>query len=272
MKKISNTSDENNNLKMPDKEEVVFIKKDGLKKIEKMYQIVAGIAHDLNNILTTVSGYAEMLEEDLPETSPLSEKTRKIQEAVLKARALTNRIFALNSQDVQEELHVKISEVLEETIGFVRSSAPSNITFRSRIARENTTVLADPTQLFRVFLNLLTNAIQSMEKKGGTLSVHLKVTKGSKFQQKLNTDNVADEYVAIAFRDTGNGIDNSLKSRIFEPYFTTNEAGNRKGLGLSVVRGLVAEMKGEIQVSGKKGKGSVFYVFLPVSCDHNHKS
>jgi two-component system cell cycle sensor histidine kinase/response regulator CckA len=272
MKKISKISNENFHTQVPDRELEALTKKEDLNKFETMYKVVAGIAHDLNNILTTLSGYAEMLEDDLPETSPMLEKTIKIQDAVLKARALTNQIFTLNRQDIQEKFLVRVSEVLVETIGFVKSSIPGNINLRSRIAVKDASVFADPTQLFRVFLNLLTNAIKSMEKEGGTLSVSLNITDGYKLQQKLNKDVDAKKYVTVAIRDTGNGIDTSLISRISDPYFSTNEAGKGKGLGLPVVRGLVSDMKGEILVSGKKGKGSVFYVFLPVSGDYDRKS
>jgi CheY-like chemotaxis protein len=158
-----------------------------------------------------------------------------------------------------------VAEVLKETIGFVKSSVPANIALKSRIPKLNAGVLADPTQLFRVFLNLMTNAIQAMEENGGTLTVNISVVKREFVQLELNKDIVADEYVLLTFKDTGEGMDQSLIGRIFEPFFTTREVGKGTGLGLSVIHGIITEMEGEIVVSSEKGKGSVFNVYLPVT-------
>ncbi|MBK7627557.1 MAG: PAS domain-containing protein [Bacteroidales bacterium] len=235
------------------------------QKLETIGALAGGIAHDFNNILATISGYAEMLREDLPKDSDLSEKAGKIQGAVIKARSITNQILTFSRQVEQEKVPVRVSEVLSETIGFVRSAAPSNIVIKSRITGKKANVFADPTQLFRVFLNLMTNAVQSMEEGGGTLSVSMEIVEGKLIRHELNKDIVADEYVLLVFKDTGKGMEPSLISRVFEPFFTTREVGKGTGLGLSVVHGIITELEGEILVSSKKEKGSVFYVYLPVS-------
>ncbi len=129
----------------------------------------------------------------------------------------------------------------------------------------NANVLADPTQLFRVFLNLMTNAIQAMEEEGGTLSVNIEVVKREFVKHELNRAIIADEYVLLSFKDTGEGMEPSVIGRIFEPFFTTREVGKGTGLGLSVIHGIVTEMEGEILVSSKKSEGSEFLVYLPVS-------
>jgi CheY-like chemotaxis protein len=160
-----------------------------------------------------------------------------------------------------------------ETIGFVQSGKPSNVIIIADIKNINTNVYADPTQLFRIFLNLMTNAIQSMETKGGTLSVSLAVVEGNLVRHELNKDIVADEYSIVTFEDTGIGMDPPLTQRIFEPFFTTRDVGKGTGLGLSVVHGIISEIEGEILVSSRKNKGSVFSVYLPVSkeFDENHE-
>lgn len=235
------------------------------QKLETIGSLAGGIAHDFNNILATISGYSEMLHEDLPKDSELSEKVGKIQLAVKKAQSITNQILTFSRHVEQEKVIINVSEVLKETIGFVKSSIPSNIILKSRIEKVNANVLADPTQLFRVFLNLMTNAIQAMEENGGTLSVNIAVVEREFVQHELNKDIVADEYVLLTFKDTGEGMDPSLIGRIFEPFFTTREVGQGTGLGLSVIHGIITEMEGEIVVSSKKEKGSVFSVYLPVS-------
>jgi signal transduction histidine kinase len=238
------------------------------QKLETIGALAGGIAHDFNNILSTIYGYSEMLQEDLHEGSELSEKVSKIQGAVLKARSITNQILTFSRQVEQEKISISISEVLKETIGFVKSAIPPNIIVKSHIPKNDPYVFADPTQLFRVFLNLMTNAIQSMEDEGGTLSVNLATVEGKQIQHELNKDIVADEYVLLTFRDTGKGMESSLLGRIFEPFFTTRQVGKGTGMGLSVVHGIISELEGEILVSSKKGKGSVFYIYLPISKDY----
>ena len=107
-----------------------------------------------------------------------------------------------------------------------------------------------------------------MEENGGTLSVSLAVVEGKHVQHEFNKDIVADEYVLITFADTGKGMEPSILERIFEPFFTTREVGKGTGLGLSVIHGIISEMEGEILVSSRKDKGSVFYVYLPVGKEY----
>jgi signal transduction histidine kinase len=235
------------------------------QKLETIGSLAGGIAHDFNNILATISGYSEMLQEDLPNNSDSSEKVNKILGAVKKAQSITNQILTFSRHVEQEKVPINVSEVLKETLGFVKSSIPSNIVLKSRIPKMNTNVLADPTQLFRVFLNLMTNAIQAMEEEGGTLSVNIKVVEKEFVKHELNKDIVADEYVLLTFKDTGEGMDQSVIGRIFEPFFTTREVGKGTGLGLSVIHGIIAEMEGEILVSSEKSVGSEFLIYLPVS-------
>ena len=238
------------------------------QKLETIGALAGGIAHDFNNILATISGYSEMLKDDLPVNSDLSEKVNKIQGAVLKAKSITKQILTFSRHVEQEKIQINASEILRETIGFVKPAAPSNIVINSQIAKIKTNVFADPTQLFRVFLNLMTNALQAMEEEGGTLSVTTAIIEGQHVKHELSKDIVADEYVLITFRDTGAGMDTNHMSRIFEPFFTTREIGKGTGLGLSVVHAIISELEGEILVSSKKETGSVFYVYLPLSKDY----
>ena len=235
------------------------------QKLETIGSLAGGIAHDFNNILAIISGYSEMLQDDLPKDSASSEKVSKIQGAVLKAQSITNQILTFSRQVEQEKIPISVAEVLKETIGFVRSSLPSNIKIKNSIPKNGANVLADPTQLFRVFLNLMTNAIQSMEENGGTLSISLSIVEGKLVQHELKKDIVADEYAFLIFKDTGKGMEPSLLDRIFEPFFTTREVGKGTGLGLSVIHGIITELEGEILVSSNKERGSVFCVYLPVS-------
>jgi signal transduction histidine kinase len=238
------------------------------RKMETIGVLAGGIAHDFNNILLTISGYSEMLREDLPQGSDHAEKVGKIQNAVQKGRSIINQILTYSRQIEQEKVPVNISDVLRETIGFIQSSIPANVELKRRIEGRDAIVLADPTQLFRVFLNLMTNAIQAMEKSGGTLTMVMSVVEGNMLRHKLNKDILADEYVMISFSDTGEGMETTQIQRIFEPFFTTRNVGGGTGLGLSVIQGIITELDGEILVSSKKNEGSDFYVYLPLSKDY----
>jgi signal transduction histidine kinase/CheY-like chemotaxis protein/FixJ family two-component response regulator len=239
------------------------------QKLETIGALAGGLAHDFNNILATIFGYSEMLLEEIPKDNPSAEKLNRIIAAITKARSLTDQILTFSRQVDQEKIPVSVVEVLKETIGFIKSGAPHNIFINEEILSTDIQVHADPTQLFRVFLNLMTNAIQSMEPRGGTISVKLAVVDGNLVRHDLNKNIVADEYAIITIEDSGEGMDPSVIQRIFEPYFTTREIGKGTGLGLSVVHGIIAEMEGEIIVSSKKSSGSVFSVYLPVSSGYH---
>jgi len=238
------------------------------QKLETIGALAGGIAHDFNNILATISGYSELLQNDLPESSASAGNVRKIMMSVSKARSLTNQILAFSRQMEQEKVTINVYDILKETIGFIRSAAPSGIKIKNSIQSGKYPVFADPTQLFRVFLNLMTNSIQAMEEREGILYVNLTLAKYKDIQNELSTDIVADEYVIVTIRDTGKGMDPSSLQRIFEPFFTTREVGKGSGLGLSVVHGIISEMGGEIIVSSKVNEGSVFNVYIPVSRDY----
>jgi PAS domain S-box-containing protein len=233
------------------------------QKLETIGALAGGLAHDFNNILSTIFGYSEILMDELPKDSPLSEKVTRIIAAVSKARSLTHQILTFSRQVEQQKIPVSVNEVIKEAIGFIESTSPKNINIIATVDSPVATVYADPTQLFRVFLNLMTNGMQAMEEDGGTLLIDLALVEGKSIMNRLGRDIIADEYALIRIEDTGVGMEPSVMQRIFEPYFTTKEVGKGTGLGLSVVHGIVAEIEGEVQVSSRKGKGSIFSVYLP---------
>lgn len=232
-----------------------------LKGHKKYESEALGIAHDLNNILATISGYAEMLHEDLPAGSPLKEQTVKILTAVTRAKSITDQMLFEGGQGKQP---VNINDILIETIGFVSAVLTGNVNIIQEIPELKIFVSANPEQLFRVFLNLMTNAVQSMDKKGGTLFTGVKIVRGIHAKPLISRDVLSDDYVVITFRDTGKGMDDQVMKKIFEPFFTTREPGKGNGIGLSVVRSIVEDLEGKILVSSKLNEGSQFEVYLPV--------
>jgi PAS domain S-box-containing protein len=238
------------------------------QKLETVGTLAGGIAHDFNNILSAISGYSELIHEDLPGGSPLRERVNKIQGAVVKAQSLVNQIYNLSRHVEREKIPVNVCEVSRETIEFIKSVAPPNIVVKSHILKKETKVFADPTQLFRAFVNIMTNAIQSMKERGGTLSVNISLAEGMLLKHNIVKPVYADEYVKISFEDTGKGVEPSMIKKIFEPFYTTHETAMGTGLGLSVVHGIVSELEGIIIVSSEKHKGSFFDIFIPVYEDN----
>jgi two-component system cell cycle sensor histidine kinase/response regulator CckA len=242
------------------------------KKMETIGALAGGIAHDFNNILATISGYSELLMEDLPEGSPNSDKVCRIQGAVQRAHSIINQILTFSRHIEQDKIPVSVGEILTETVGLMKSVLPPGVQIKKSIPKNNPEVMADPTQLFRVFLNLMNNAVQAMEEKGGILTVEVNTVSGTEVRHHTKKDLMEDEYIEIVFRDTGEGMDQSVAERIFEPFFTTREVGKGIGLGLSVVHGIITEMEGEIVFSSHREEGSVFHVYLPVGKEQSdHK-
>ncbi|MFN8210462.1 MAG: ATP-binding protein [Bacteroidales bacterium] len=241
------------------------------QKLETIGALAGGLAHDFNNILTTIFGYSELLMDEVKGNTSATDKINRIVSAVNRARSLTSQILTFSRQVEQQKIPVSIYEVLKETIGFVESGKPASINLISNLEECVCMVYADPTQLFRVFLNLMTNAIQAMENEAGTLTISMTIIDGNLVRHELSRHIVADEYAIVKVEDTGVGMDPSVMHRIFEPYFTTKEGGKGTGMGLSVVHGIVSEIEGEILVSSKPGKGTVFSVFLPITKDYSYE-
>jgi len=237
------------------------------KKMETIGSLAGGIAHDFNNILSSILGYSEMLLEEIRENQSGTEMVGKIIKAVSKARELTNQILTFSRQVGQEKIPVKICDVLEEAVSFAELIKKPDISIRKFFRDIDAQVYADPTQLFRVFINLMINALQAMEKTGGTLTVTQENISADQFRNELGKSIVADEYTVIGFEDTGTGMEDSVMSRIFEPYYTTKDVGNGTGLGLSVAYGIISELDGEITVKSVKNKGSLFKIYLPLNVD-----
>jgi CheY-like chemotaxis protein len=157
---------------------------------------------------------------------------------------------------------MRIQSVAKEVIKLIHASLPSTITIVQDIDNDCPTVMADPTRIHQIFMNLITNAFHSMEVSGGVLHVSLK-TQSVDEEFKRFKDVKATEYVCIKISDTGSGMDREVMDRIFNPYFTTKPEGKGTGLGLSVIHGIVESHNGHITVESQPGIGTTFEIYLP---------
>jgi len=235
------------------------------KKMDTIGLLAGGIAHDFNTILTTIYGYSEMSLEGLDQGSEAYSNIRKIVQAVGRARTLTNQMLTFSRQVGQEKINVRVADIILETTDFMRPLIPAGITLSEEIKTPDVCVSADPTQLYRVFLNLIKNAVEAIDEKSGTITVSLDSCASDNIKIELINKKSFSEYAVISFTDDGQGMDKSMTERIFEPFFSANKGGKGTGLGLSVVYGIISEVDGDINVRSKKGEGTTIEVYIPVS-------
>lgn len=234
------------------------------QRMESIGTLAGGIAHDFNNILTSIMGFTQIAIGDIEEDSTLYSDLNEIYKASLRAKDLIQQILTFARQSDEKVNPLRVSLIAKEVLKFIRSSIPSTIRLQQNIISK-ATIVADPTQIYQVFLNLFTNASQSMEKDGGLLSVEIV---DETLEQEKRPVKPGD-YVKIIVSDTGAGISQNHINKIFEPYFTTKKIGEGTGLGLAVVHGTIKSLGGEIVVKSQEDVGTVFTIYLPVSKDGN---
>lgn len=233
-------------------------------KMEAIGTLAGGIAHDFNNILTAVMGYAEIgLHKKNIDQTKLTYIFEQIMQAGARARDLIRQILTFSRQRDQERVPVKTGVILKEGLKLLRATLPKNIQIREIIRTEADIVLADPTQLHQIVMNLCTNAAHAMRDKGGVLEVILDEFSHDTASKAHISDLEPGPYLQLTVRDTGTGIDPSVVTRIFDPFFTTKAPGEGTGMGLSVVHGIVKACGGKVLVNSEIGQGTTFQVLLP---------
>ncbi len=238
------------------------------QKMEAIGTLAGGIAHDFNNILSPIVGYTEMAKHLAADIPKLSGYLTKVGEAASRATDLVRQILTFSRKTEQQMVPLQVSSVVKEALKLLRASIPSSIEIRQEIATQ-ALVLADPTRVHQIVMNLCTNAYQSMEKTGGVLAVSLKETE-IPHENHLGGEIRSVRYMVLEVSDTGCGMDKETQAKIFEPYFTTKETGKGTGLGLAVVHRIVKDHQGMINVSSEPGRGTIFRVYLPITEDQMH--
>ena len=205
------------------------------QKMEAIGTLAGGIAHDFNNILASVIGYAELARRNLPRDSQAVSDLEEVLEAADRAKELVKQILTFSRQGDQEWRALRLVPVIKEALKLLRPSIPSTIEIRSSFNVKNDAVVADPTQIHQVLMNLCANAAHSMREKGGLLEVGLDtVTLGVEDLLPL-PEVTAGKFIRLTVRDTGHGMTTDVMARIFEPFYTTK--GRGEGTGMGIVRG-----------------------------------
>ena len=234
------------------------------QKMEAIGTLAGGIAHDFNNILSAILGYAEMAQEDSPAGSILKRDIDQVVKASHRAKDLVKQILAFSRQTETELIPIQPAMIVREAAKMLRSSLPSTIDIQQNIDVNSGPILADPTQIHQIVMNLCTNAFHAMEETGGTLSISLE-KKTLTEKDIVNQPGMhSGDFVQLSVGDTGPGIAPELWDKIFDPYFTTKEIGKGTGMGLSILHGIVKNYGGSVSFNSHPGEGTVFQVLLPV--------
>ena len=233
------------------------------QKMESIGNLAGGIAHDFNNILFPIVGMAEMLVDDLAPGSIERENAAEIFKAGQRGSGLVKQILAFSRQAERRLAPTRIQHILKEVMKLSRSTIPAYIDIDQDIQPDCGLIMADPTQIHQVAMNIITNAYHAVEAEGGTISVMVRemVLDASDLPKG---DLEPGPYVQLSISDTGHGMTADIQAKIFDPYFTTKGQGKGTGLGLAVVYGIVQEHRGTIQVFSEIGKGTTFLVYLPL--------
>lgn len=236
------------------------------QKMEAIGTLAGGIAHDFNNMLCVINGYSHLGVNLLPEDDKFNGYFQSINTAGTRAGDLVKQILTFSRQSEKNLEALLVVPLIKEAIKFLRASLPTTIEINQNITQDCGKILADPTQIHQVIMNLCTNAGYAMREKGGVLTIRL--TEFEISDTNLPKPGMeCGEYLQLTIEDTGSGIPKEVLERIFDPFYTTKPIGEGTGMGLSVVHGIVEDYGGAVLVESKLGEGTKFELFLPLVQD-----
>ena len=237
------------------------------QKMEALGTLAGGIAHDFNNILGVILGYAEIIENSAEPESGLERRIQEVSRAGKRARDLVNQILNFSRQGPQERHPLTMTPLVKEALRLLRSTVAANVEIISRIETDRDSVLADPTQMHQIMLNLCGNAAFAMKDAGGTLTVTLAEVSAADAIAPPRELGRPERFVRLSVADTGPGVDPEAAERVFDPFFTTKRQGEGTGMGLAMVHGIVKRHDGYVELENRPGEGASFHVFLPLTSE-----
>ncbi|HEY3274976.1 MAG TPA: ATP-binding protein [Syntrophorhabdaceae bacterium] len=230
-----------------------------VQKMEAIGTLAGGIAHDFNNMLAVIIGFTEMaIDDNGSHESGVDRSLKHVLKAAFRGRDLVKQILAFSRKSHPEVVPLRLTPLIRDTVKFLRASLPATVKIDVKIKSKSDTVLADPSQMQQVVMNLCTNAGFAMRDKGGRLTISL-----SDAHSTPPAGLEPRPCALLSIKDTGTGMEPYVIKKIFEPFFTTKERGQGTGMGLAVAYGIIKSLEGEITVESTPGKGSTFNVFIP---------
>jgi nitrogen-specific signal transduction histidine kinase/CheY-like chemotaxis protein len=232
-------------------------------KMEAVGRLAGGIAHDFNNMLGGILGYAEMLVDNTPQGSAERRYAQNVLTAAERASSLVEQILTYSRSQRGRRVAIDLGAIVAETLELVRGSLAAGVELEVSLERTSLYVMADPTQVHQIVMNLCTNAMHAIAGRG-RIRVTVEAFEAAAERAFTHTTLAAGRYALLKVEDTGRGMDPQTLGRLFEPFFTTKEVGKGTGLGLSLVYGIVTDSAGAIDVTSTVGKGSCFAIYLPL--------
>lgn len=234
------------------------------QKMESIGTLAGGIAHDFNNIITIISGYIALVSGKI---SPQPEITSNLDEAMkacMRAKKLIEKILTFSRKTDKKVQPIKLADLVDETLELLLHTIPSSIVINKKLDTY-AYVLADPTEMQQVVMNIASNSYHAMQYQGGSIDVELTELNGRQVQAIVPAANIELDYISLSFTDTGSGIPQDMLERIFDPYFSTKGPGEGTGLGLSIVHGIITGCGGYIHISSILEHGTTVKVFIPTT-------
>ena len=231
------------------------------QKMEAIGRLAGGVAHDFNNLVTVINGYADMLTEEQLTAAQRRKFAAEIIRAGERAASLTSQLLAFSRKQVMQPRVINLNTILAEVPGMIGRLIGEDIELAVRPAKDLASVEADPAQIEQILLNLIVNARDAMP-KGGTITIHTENVILDDNYARQHPGSSPGHHVMLAVSDTGEGMDAETMTHMFEPFFTT-KAHHGTGLGLSTVYGIVQQSGGSIWPYSEPGHGTIFKIYFP---------
>lgn len=233
------------------------------QKMEAVGHLAGGVAHDFNNILTAIVGYASLLKMKIVDDDPLRHNVQQILSSAERAANLTQSLLAFSRKQIMNPRPENFNVIIESVSKLLNRLIGEDIKLKTSLTKEDLTVMADRGQIEQVLMNLATNARDAMP-NGGTITLESQRVVLDKEYEAVHAFGKAGTYALISFTDTGIGMDEKTREMIFEPFFTTKEVGRGTGLGLAMTYGIIKQHNGYINVYSEPGEGTTFKIYLPI--------
>jgi PAS domain S-box-containing protein len=234
------------------------------QKMEAIGQLAAGVAHDFNNILTVIQGHAGILQHNTDAAGPQAKSLAQISRAADRAATLIRQLLMFSRKQVMQFQYLDVNETMRNTIKMLERLVGEHVQIDFRPQSLMLSIHADSSMLEQIAMNLAVNARDAMP-NGGKIFITTSLETIHRAPTPMDPERRDGEFICLAFRDNGTGMDTQILNRIFEPFFTTKAAGKGTGLGLSTVFGIVRQHQGWLDVESKPNQGTIFRCYFPAS-------